>query len=114
MSEYKNSMLIHEYNGTIQHLKTVQPYYDASESGMKTFEIRKDDRVRRYAVGDILHLCEWDGEKETGRNHWKQVTYILKDEPYVPDGYVCMAAYEVSHDAVKEARDEYKNGGLRE
>lgn len=109
--ENANSMLPCEYSGTIQHLKTVQPYYDASASGVKTFEIRKNDRVRRYAVGDILHLYEWTGVKETGRSHYKQVTYILEDAPYVPEDYVCMAVWAVSKEAVKEAREEWRGEG---
>lgn len=106
-SDYENDMLLVEYSGTIQHLKTVQPYYDASESGMKTFEIRKNDRKRKYAVGDILHLYEWDGKKATGKSHYKQVTYMLRDQPYVLEGYVCLACYLVSEDAVNEGRFEY-------
>lgn len=74
----------------IHHLKTVQPYYDASESGVKTFEIRFNDR--NYQVGDILHLYEWDGTNATGREHYKTVTYCLSDKPFVPDGYICMGA----------------------
>ena len=70
------------------NLKTLPPYYDASAAGLKTFEIRLDDR--NYRIGDILHLQEWSGNAYTGRSHCKQVTYILRDKPYVPEGYVCM------------------------
>ncbi len=73
---------------TTHNLKTLPPYYDASAAGLKTFEIRQDDRS--YKIGDLLHLQEWSGTQYTGRSHYKQVTYILRDKPYVPDGYVCM------------------------
>jgi hypothetical protein len=86
MQEQRNTRTLH-------HLKTVQPYYDSSAAGEKTFEIRNDDRD--YKVGDILHLYEWDGEKPTGREHWKEVTYLLKDKPFVPDGYVCLGVKPV-------------------
>lgn len=38
------------------YLKTVQPYFDAIDQGLKTFEIRKNDRD--FKVGDILVLLE--------------------------------------------------------
>lgn len=96
-----------KYSGTIQRLKTVQPYYDASEEGIKTFEIRTDDPVRRYATGDIIHLYEWDNITHViGRNHYKQVTYALRDAPYVPEGYVCLACMPVSEQMVKDALEK--------
>jgi hypothetical protein len=95
-----------EYTGTTHHLKTVQPYYAASEIGEKTFELRKDDR--NYAIGDILHLCEWDGNQETWRSHYKQVTYILRDAPYVPNGYACLAVLPVTAAAVRDAKIEWR------
>lgn len=95
-----------EYTGTTHHLKTVQPYYAACEIGEKTFELRKDDR--NYAVGDILHLYEWDKNRETGRSHYKQVTYILRDAPYVPDGYACLAILPITPAAAKDAKIEWR------
>ena len=75
------------------NLKILPPYYDASAAGLKTFEIRLDDRG--YKIGDILHLQEWSGTAYTGRSHCMQVTYILRDKPYVPDGYVCMGVIPI-------------------
>jgi hypothetical protein len=91
-----------QLTGITHHLKTVQPYYEASESGLKLFEIRKDDRG--YQVGDILHLYEWDGEKSTGACHYKAVVYILRDKPYVPDGYVCMSVWPISQNELYKIR----------
>lgn len=88
------------YTGTLHKLKTIQPYYDASESGLKTFEIRKNDR--NFKLGDVLVLYEWTGSSATGRRHIKQVTFILSDKPWLPEGYVCMALQPVSMIAVKE------------
>ena len=104
-----NSMLPLEYTGTIHHLKTVQPYYDASESNFKTFEVRRDDRG--FAVGDILCLYEWDGAFSTERHHYKQITYALRDRPFVPDGYVCLGLWPVTLDAVNEAKHERDEDG---
>ncbi|MDP4117696.1 MAG: DUF3850 domain-containing protein [Bacillota bacterium] len=100
-----------EYSGTTHHLKTVQPYYDASATGEKTFEIRKDDR--NYAVGDILHLYEWDGEYDKGNSHYKQVTYCLRDVPYVPEGYVCLGVIPISWECAKDARIEWHGADWR-
>ena len=42
---------------TIHKLKLNAAYYDDSASGIKTFEIRKNDR--NFKVGDILELREY-------------------------------------------------------
>jgi hypothetical protein len=88
--------------GKVHRLKTVQPYYDASAYGRKSFEIRKDDRG--FSEGDILWLYEWDGKNQTGREHFKQVTYILRDQPYVPVGFVCMAVQLIDRSLVENSR----------
>ena len=71
-------------------LKTVNPYFEAVWNGLKTFEVRKCDRP--FAVGDSLYLQEYDSVKKaySGRSIWVVVSYILKDKPFVPDGYVIM------------------------
>ena len=49
---------------TIIHvLKCWPEYYQAISQGLKTWEIRKNDRY--YRVGDILHLRSWDPETRT-------------------------------------------------
>ena len=42
---------------TIHKLKLNAAYYDDSASGIKTFEIRNNDR--NFKVGDILELREY-------------------------------------------------------
>lgn len=58
-------------------IKIAPQYYNAVLSGIKTFEIREDDR--NYKVGDIVCLNEWDGGDYTGRYMKKTITYILRD-----------------------------------
>ena len=41
----------------VHKLKLDSSYYDDSAAGIKTFEIRKNDR--NYQVGDVLELREW-------------------------------------------------------
>lgn len=67
-------------------LKILPEFFEAVVSGLKGFEICKNDRD--YRVGDVLILKEWDGEKFTGRVNRKQVTYLTDFEQ--KPGYVVM------------------------
>lgn len=60
----------------IHELKTWIPYFKEVESGNKPFEIRENDR--NFQKHDILHLREYDKDKEkyTGRYLKVKVTYI--------------------------------------
>jgi len=77
------------------HVLKVDPgYYDAIVNGLKTFEIRKNDRG--YRVGDLLRLKEYDPgtEKYTNRTVRMIVQYIIGHEDFpegIPEGYVVMA-----------------------
>lgn len=46
----------------IHPLKTWPNFFELIESGVKTFELRKNDR--NYRAGDILFLQEWDPSGE--------------------------------------------------
>lgn len=46
-------------------LKCWPPPFDSILSGIKTHEIRKNDR--NYAAGDVLHLREWRPDPWDGR-----------------------------------------------
>jgi ParB family transcriptional regulator, chromosome partitioning protein len=84
----------------MHRLKLNTDYYDDSASGIKTFEIRKNDRD--YKVGDILELREWiwscfEGKGAcTGNVHWKIITYIFEDVKYLPSGYVCLSVVPIA------------------
>lgn len=87
-----------------QHtLKIVPTFFDAVKNGIKTFEIRKCDR--NYAVGDTLHLREYDSdlitdvdaERFTGRRTDAVITYIVTHQDFpqgIAEGY-CVMAIEV-------------------
>jgi ASC-1-like (ASCH) protein len=78
----------------VHYLKTWPEYYEDVKSGRKRFEIRKDDRPDEpYEVGDMLILQEFDPETGyTGAEDLiREVTYILRKQPFVPEGYVCMS-----------------------
>lgn len=71
-------------------LKIQSKYFNDVVSGLKTFEIRKNDR--NFKVGDILNLEEIQedggGWFYTGENHHVKVTYIT--EYAQENGYVVL------------------------
>lgn len=85
----------------IHELKILPKYYDAVANGIKTFEIRKNDR--NYSVGDTLMLKEFDKDniyhvnwinpqEYTGRELCATITYIfnLKDFLNLDEDYVIL------------------------
>jgi hypothetical protein len=78
-------------------LKTWPMYYADVESGVKTFEVRRNDR--EFEQGDVLVLQEWDpvAGGYTGRECRKQVRYVLFGGAFgVQDGFVVMSLGEVA------------------
>jgi hypothetical protein len=63
-------------------LKTWPVFFQSIIDGIKTFEVRDNDR--KFQVGDILNLREYDPDAEdyTGRYCSKKVVYILSDNPF--------------------------------
>lgn len=69
-------------------LKVWPQYGDALQSGLKTFEFRRDDRTPGFEVGDVLRLREWRptgrGDEHTeewgysGREWMRRVTYVAR------------------------------------
>ena len=75
------------------HLKIQTEYYEAVLAGTKRFEVRKDDRIPRYAVGDTLILEEIrDDGTYTGRGVTVLVDYIYRGE-LCRDGYCIMGIH---------------------
>ena len=75
------------------YLKILPEYFNAIESGEKTFEVRFNDR--NYHVHDILHLQEWTDGDYTGREVEVKVTWLLDNPNYCKEGFVIMAIKKV-------------------
>ena len=76
---------------TVHYLKIKPEYYKDIECGLKTFELRKNDR--NFQVGDILMLIKLnDKGNETDQVTRVKVNYILKDCPQygLKDGYAIL------------------------
>lgn len=65
----------------VHTLKTIQPHFENLLNGIKTFELRKDDRP--YATGNVLLLKEYDLQAKTysGREIKMTVTHVLRNAP---------------------------------
>jgi hypothetical protein len=76
---------------TEHHLKTLPEYFEAVRKGVKTFEVRKFDRL--FRVGDILILNEYDPiDGHTGEFEVRQITYILDGGQFgLEEGYCILA-----------------------
>lgn len=75
-------------------LKTWQPYFSDVMSGIKRFEVRKDDR--NFNIGDILLLEEYNQELQqlTGRQCSVVVMYKLSGGSFgIEKGY-CVLGIE--------------------
>ena len=72
-------MIIHE-------LKTIEPYFSDIWFGIKTFDVRYNDR--NYQVGDILHLIRYKTLPKQSISC--NITYILDNHEYVKEGYIIM------------------------
>lgn len=77
-------------------LKILPEWYEALLSGLKPFEIRKDDRNPKFAPGDELFLREFDGTKYTGRTITAKVKLVLRNE-YCKEGYCIMSVDVVGY-----------------
>lgn len=78
-------------------LKIYPKYFEDVILGKKTFEIRKNDR--KYCVGDVLLLKEWDNIKYSGQEAKAEVIYLLDDRFIgIQPGYVVMGIELVTED----------------
>ncbi len=87
------------------YLKTVQPFFSEVNKGIKTFELRRNDRD--FHVGDEVYLQEYDLANNSFSGHEVKaiITYILKDWKGLDEGY-CVFAIEVTQQIDKNVNTE--------
>ena len=75
--------------------KILPQYYKEVVAHRKMFELRKDEDD--IQTGDWLILREWDGEKYTGHQTKREVTYVLRNCPEygLADGF-CVISMQVA------------------
>lgn len=71
----------------IHELKTLKPYFQDVAIGVKTFEVREDDR--KFQVGDYLLLNEIASDlRPTGRTISREIIYKLPGGEFgLAEGY---------------------------
>lgn len=92
----------------IEHdLKTWPVFFQDVATGRKPFEVRQNDR--RFAVGDMLLLREWDPHRSsyTGRYTKRVVSYIFRDAGLLHVDYVVLGLVCRSEHAHAEARKDH-------
>ena len=73
----------------IHELKTLKKYFKPLSSGLKLFEIRKNDR--EFKIDDILILKEWNKKNGfSGRELSFKITYILSGGKFGIDKNYCI------------------------
>lgn len=78
------------------YIRLAATYYDDVKAGVKTFELRKNDRD--YRTGDILEMNEFADGRNTGRVIRCRVTYMLEEYTGLTDGY-CILGIKVLGEA---------------
>jgi hypothetical protein len=78
----------------VHELKTLDPYYKEVAQGKKTFEVRKFDRD--FALGDYLHLREYNGQQYSGDSTIVQISYILTGGNFGIDKDYCVLGIKLS------------------
>jgi hypothetical protein len=93
----------------VHYLKTWPEFFQALQHGTKNFEYRKDDR--RFGLGDVLVLQEWDPktEKFSGKKEYRIVSYIMREGFGLPEGYVIMS-WRIKAPVAKDADAEPVEG----
>ena len=75
-------------------LKCKSEYFQATKSGLKMFEVRRNDR--NFEGGDTILLLEIDGDLETGERLHLKIIYFLRGGIYgISDDYCVLGLTKV-------------------
>lgn len=75
--------------------KILPEHFNNILAGLKSFEVRKDDREPPYMAGESLLLREWDEGIYTGRWIKADISLVLRGE-YCKPGYCTMSIAPIS------------------
>jgi hypothetical protein len=75
----------------IHYLKTWPHYFKEVVDGIKTFEIRKNDRD--FRIGDVIILREWNKKTESfsGKEKRVWISYVMELDGFGLKDYVAMS-----------------------
>ena len=82
-----------EVDTGVHYLKLSYDYFYAVQTGVKPFEVRKDDRG--FCLWDICVFCETKDGEYTGRTFSARISYILRDPEYVKEGFCILGLQNV-------------------
>lgn len=79
---------------TTHKLKTLKLYFKSVWTGVKKFEVRRNDR--NFKVGDLLELQEYDDSNNsyTGREVRSIIIYVLQGGVYGIDREFCVIGFK--------------------
>ena len=78
----------------VHDVKLLSEYFVLVAAGIKTCEVRLNDRD--YRAGDKLRLHEFDGLLLTGQVIRATITHVLTNEEYVKEGY-CVLSFQLEN-----------------
>lgn len=93
----------------IHNLKIQHCYYVDVDSGIKTFELRFDDR--KYSVNDLITFTEvFPGGKLQTHNELYKIMYILRNVPEygLKPGYCILAIKKITDKAAGKTLNKTK------
>lgn len=78
----------------IHTLKAGEPTFSDLRSGVRTFDVRRNDQD--FHVGDLLMICQYINDNFTGYDIQRKISYIGTDSEGLKDGYVLLGLTEYS------------------
>ena len=80
----------------------VQPFFDQIKTGVKTFELRRNDRD--FQVGDWVYLHEYDMLQDvySGQSIRVEITYVLENRAGLDDDMCIFSFVVLEHISAKK------------
>ena len=95
----------------VHQIRLAKTYFDDVANGIKTFELRKNDRG--YKQGDSLKMLEFKDGKHTGRTIDVDIIYMLEDYTGLTEGY-CILGIRVTDYTGKVSETDTESGAEHE